>query len=411
MKKIIFDATVLVDGDDLKEERRGIYFVAKNLLLEMCRQHKGEIVLFASGCKMAGLPKVIADLHLSVKSYRSVPVFGKMLHKVTTFCRKKRMQPDCNGILKSFYSLVIFILVAFSSIYFSCLNMGCKYGEDTVFFSPRTSAPWFINRQKTVKKYIVLHDLIPVLFKNSPEMLKWGWFSYLLRTLNGNDFYFAISENTKKDYCEYCKKINPSHIKIIHWAADKDFFPQKNLDARIRLNNKYGIPADKFYVFAIGGQDPRKNAARIIRSFIAFKEKNKIDNLVLVVSGCRENKDDGAIFYRSYIDGKDLPLLYSNAEWFVFTSQYEGFGLPPLEAMQCGCPVIASNNSSIPEVVGDAGLLIDWNSDEQHIDAFEKYYFDESLRNENRNKGLSRVGIFSWEKTMAEIVSVMNGDA
>ena len=67
MKKIIFDATVLVDGDDLKEERRGIYFVAKNLLLEMCRQNQQEIVLYASGCKMAGLPKVIADLNLSVK--------------------------------------------------------------------------------------------------------------------------------------------------------------------------------------------------------------------------------------------------------------------------------------------------------------------------------------------------------
>lgn len=95
----------------------------------------------------------------------------------------------------------------------------------------------------------------------------------------------------------------------------------------------------------------------------------------------------------------------------MFTSQYEGFGLPPLEAMQCGCPVIASNNSSIPEVVGDAGLLIDWNSDEQHLAAFEKYYFDENLRDENRNKGLERAGMFSWEKTMAEIVSVMNGDA
>ena len=144
---------------------------------------------------------------------------------------------------------------------------------------------------------------------------------------------------------------------------------------------------------------------------VAFKQKNKIDDLVLVVSGCRENKDDGAVLYRSYIDGKDLPLLYSNAEWFVFTSQYEGFGLPPLEAMQCGCPVIASNNSSIPEVVGDAGLLIDWNSDEQHLAAFEKYYFDENLRNEKRNKGLARAGMFSWKKTMAEIVSVMNGDA
>ena len=411
MKKILFDATVLVDGNDLLEERRGIYFVAQNLLMEMYRQNKGEIILYASGCKMAGLPKVIADLDLSVKLYRPVPMLGKMLYRSMTLCRKKRMRPDGSGILKVFCSLAIFILAAFSSIYFSCLNIGLKYGEDTVFFSPRTSAPWFINRQKSVKKYIVLHDLIPVLFKNSPEMLKWGWFAYLLRTLNGNDFYFAISENTKKDYCEYCKKIDPSHIKIIHWAAGNEFFPQKDLDTRIRLKKKYEIPVDKSYVFAIGGQDPRKNAARIVRSFVAFKQKNKIDDLVLVVSGCRENKDDGAVLYRSYIDGKDLPLLYSNAEWFVFTSQYEGFGLPLLEAMQCGCPVIASNNSSIPDVVGDAGLLIDWDSDNQHVDVFEKYYFDENLRDENRNKGLERAGMFSWEKTMAEIVSVMNGDA
>lgn len=411
MKKILFDATVLVDGNDLLEERRGIYFVAQNLLMEMYRQNKGEIILYASGCKMAGLPKVIVDLNLPVELYRSVPKLGNMLHRTMTFCRKKRVQLGCNGVLKSCCSLTIFALTAVSSFYFSCLNFGLKYDEDTVFFSPRTSAPWFINRQRKVKKYIVLHDLIPVLFKSSSEMLKWGWFAYLLRTLNDNDFYFAISENTKKDYCEYSKKINPSHIKIVHWAVGKEFFPQKNLDAQIALKNKYGIPTDKHYVLAVGGQDSRKNAARIVRSFVAFKQKNKIDDLVLVVSGCRENKDDGAVLYRSYIDGKDLPLLYSNAEWFVFTSQYEGFGLPPLEAMQCGCPVIASNNSSIPEVVGDAGLLIDWNSDEQHLAAFEKYYFDENLRDENRNKGLERAGMFSWEKTMAEIVSVMNGDA
>ena len=402
MKKIIFDATVLVDGDDLKEERRGIYYVAKNLLLEMCRQNKSEIILYASGCKMAGLPKVIADLHLSVKPYRSVPVFGKMLHKAMTFCRKKRMLPDSNGILKSFCLLAIFILAAFSSIYFSCLNIGLKYGEDTVFFSPRTSAPWFINRQKAVKKYVVLYDLIPVLFKNR-EMLRWGWFAYLLRTLNGDDTYFAISENTKKDFCEYSSKVKPERVIVTPLAADEHFSSQVGPETRDRLRSKYGIPADKHYVLAVGGQDPRKNATRIVRTFIEFKKKKKIDDLILVVSGCHENNDDGTVLYRSYIDGKDLPLLYSNAEWFVFTSQYEGFGLPPLEAMQCDCPVIASNNSSIPEVVGDAGLLIDWDSDEQHVDAFEKYYFDESFRNECRNKGLERAAMFSWEKTVDEM--------
>lgn len=408
MKKIIFDATVLVDGDDLKEERRGIYYVAKNLLLEMCRQNKSEIILYASGCKIAGLPKVIADLHLSVNPYRSVPAFGKMLHKAMTFCRKKRMLPDSNGILKSFCSLAIFILAAFSSIYFSCLNIGLKYGEDTVFFSPRTCAPWFINRQKAVKKYVVLYDLIPVLFKNPPEMLKWGWFAYLLRTLNGYDTYFAISENTKKDFCKYSSRVDSERVLVTPLAAGDEFSPQVNPEARSRLLSKYGIPADKHYVLAVGGQDPRKNAARIVRSFIAFKEKNKTDDLILVVSGCRENKDVGVVLYRSYIDGEDLPQLYSNAEWFVFTSQYEGFGLPPLEAMQCGCPVIASNNSSIPEVVGGAGLMIDWDSDNQHVDAFEKYYFDETLRNECRSKGLERAAMFSWEKTTEIMMRTMN---
>ena len=411
MKKIIFDATVLVDGDDLKEERRGIYYVARNLLLEMCRQDKGEIVLYASGCKVAGLPKVIADLDLSVKPYRPVPILGNVLHRVMTFCRKKRMRPDCNGILKLFCSLAIFALTASSSAYFSCLNMGRKYGEDTIFFSPRTSAPWFINRQKAVKKYVVLYDLIPVLFKNSPEMLKWGWFAYLLRTLNGDDTYFAISENTKKDFCKYSSKVKPERVLVTPLAAGEEFSPQVGSEARSRLLSKYGIPADKHYVLAVGGLDSRKNAARIVRSFIAFKEKDKIDDLILVVSGCRENKDDGVVLYRSYIDGKDLPLLYSNAEWFVFTSQYEGFGLPPLEAMRCDCPVIASNNSSIPEVVGDAGLLIDWDDDERHVDAFEKYYFDEKLRNECRKKGLERAGMFSWERTVTGMESAMNEGA
>ena len=102
-----------------------------------------------------------------------------------------------------------------------------------------------------------------------------------------------------------------------------------------------------------------------------------------------------------------MPILYSNAEWFVYTSQYEGFGLPPLEAMQCGCPVITSNCSSLPEVVGDAAIMIDWNSDEQHIEAYEQYYFNENLRKENSLKGLKRAKLFSWEKTASKMIDVI----
>ena len=111
----------------------------------------------------------------------------------------------------------------------------------------------------------------------------------------------------------------------------------------------------------------------------------------------------GRILTIGYVDDNDVAGLLSNAHWLVYTSKYEGFGMPPLEAMQCGCPVITSNNSSLPEVVGDAGLMIDCDSEEQHIQAYEQYYFDHELRNANILKGLERSKNFTWETTFAVI--------
>jgi hypothetical protein len=110
------------------------------------------------------------------------------------------------------------------------------------------------------------------------------------------------------------------------------------------------------------------------------------------------------IIRAGYVDDEDMEVLYSNAEWFVYTSQYEGFGMPPLEAMACGTAVITSNNSSLPEVVGDAGIMIDWDSDEQHVAAYEKYYFDKKFRDEMAKKGLKRSKQFSWQKAADIIV-------
>ena len=407
MKKILFDATVLVDGNDMIEERRGIYFVARNLLLEMCRQNQAEILLFASTYKETGLGLVASELGIDAKPYKKNSFFSRKLHSIVTYCRKKRLEKGSGFARRCIFSALILVLSAVSSLLYSVINFNCKFDKDTIFFSPRTSAPWFISRHKEIKKFVVLHDLIPVLFKESPELLRWGWFARLIRTLNQNDGYFAISESTKRDFLDYCADMKSSQIHVVSWAAGSDFAKHDNLIEREKLAAKYAFPNEKKYVLALGASNPRKNVERIVRSFVAFKEKNRIDDLILIVAGSPINKDDGPVLYRSYVDDKDLPLFYSFAEWFVFTSQYEGFGLPPLEAMQCGCPVIASSNSSIPEVIGDAGLLIDWDSDEQHVDAYEKYYFDETLRNGNGRKGMERAKLFSWEKTVKEILSTI----
>lgn len=202
-------------------------------------------------------------------------------------------------------------------------------------------------------------------------------------------------------------------------ACDDSFKPRKeNLSS---IKRKYNIPPDKHYIFSLCNLEPRKNLKRILKTFIDFIKKNRIGDLYFVLGGgitpgfgekIEKTINDldtygDKIIRIGYVDDEDLATLYSGAEWFVYTSQYEGFGLPPLEAMSCGCPVITSNNSSLPEVVGDAGIMIDWDSDEQHIEAYEKYYFDENLRMENSKKGLERSKLFSWGRCAGKMMEEM----
>ena len=114
--------------------------------------------------------------------------------------------------------------------------------------------------------------------------------------------------------------------------------------------------------------------------------------------------DLSKIILTDYIEEKHLAKYYSNALCFIYPSLYEGFGLPVLEAMQSGCPVITSNISSLPEVIGDAGIQINPSDDNEMIAAYEKMYFDENFRNNCIQKGLERAKLFSWEKCASELL-------
>lgn len=411
--KILFDATVLVDGNDMVEERRGIYFIAKNLLQEMAQRDEIDVVLFASGYKVAGLSNVNRLLNLKLPVFRKIPALANFFHTIVTFCRKKRMANFQKPMVRKVYASGILFFSSISQIYFFVKDLFYRTSESNAFFSPRTAAPWFIRRDKKIRTYVVLHDLIPYVLPEYAGQRSVGWFGYLIRHLNKNDYYFAISESTKQDFCKFSSKIDPSHVMTVSWAADERYKPKKQI----------GIVSDKRYVFSLCSLEPRKNLLRIVRTFIWFVEKNQIKDLRLVVGGGEwldvkkilsselklKEPLEKYMTHVGYVKDPDLPELYGNAEWFVYTSQYEGFGLPPLEAMQCGCPVITSNTSSLPEVVGDAGIMIDWDSDEQHIKAYEQYYFNEELRKENSRKGLERAKQFSWGKTVDSMVSFICG--
>jgi glycosyltransferase involved in cell wall biosynthesis len=268
-----------------------------------------------------------------------------------------------------------------------------------------------------------LHDTIPLNFsKLNPHCCREdSWYSMLINSLNSKDYYFANSENTRQDFLKIFPKIDENKIITTLLACDESF----KLCTKEQINiskEKYNIPLDKKYVFSLCTLEPRKNLVRAVKTFIEFIKKNSIEDMVFVLGGAYwktfieilENEISNLEDYQDkilkigYVDDEDLAPLYSDASWFVYTSQYEGFGLPPLEAMSCGCPVITANNSSLPEVVGDAGILIDWDSDEQHIQAYEKYYFDENLRQENSEKGLVRAKTFSWRKSVNTMIKIMH---
>ena len=289
---------------------------------------------------------------------------------------------------------------------------GDNFAKIDIYFSPLKRVPKEIENLSHIQKYLFLHDAIPLKYSEYWKDQPMAWYFDMFQSLNKNDFYFVNSISTQNDFIKYNHNVTKENSSVTYLACDDKFKPNKTkLD---KVKKKYNIPTDKKYIFSLCTLEPRKNLIRTIKTFIQFIDKNKIDDLVFILGGgswktfisvleqelSSVNKYRDKILTIGYVNDEDLAPLYSGAEWFVYTSQYEGFGLPPLEAMTCGCPVITSNNSSLPEVVGNAGIMIDWNSDEQHILAYEKYYFDNKFRNSMAQKGLERSKIFSWKNTV-----------
>ena len=256
---------------------------------------------------------------------------------------------------------------------------------------------------------ITIHDLAFIHFPESFDRIERFRLKILVPT-NARKAKKVIcgSNFSKNDIAQQCK-IDPARIEVTHYGVPSYFKPvETSIRERETVLSSYGIK-DKF-IFSLGRINYRKNLNTLIEAYKHLRIRKKI-NLKLVIGGKRdflfseilkEIKSSGYendILLPGYIDEMDLPTLFSSAELFVYPSLFEGFGLPPLEAMACGCPVIASNVSSIPEVVGDAGILIDPNNVDQVSKAIHKLISDVGFKEIMINKGLERAKLFNWDKT------------
>jgi glycosyltransferase involved in cell wall biosynthesis len=197
-------------------------------------------------------------------------------------------------------------------------------------------------------------------------------------------------------------------------APDPRFSPVRQEERLQTVRSQYGLGPD--FVLAVGNLQPRKNLLRLIKAFASVREQMEGIQLVVVgkaqwqASAVYETVKhmglEGDVLFLGYVPDGDLMLLYNCARVFVYPSIYEGFGLPVVEAMACGTPVVTSNTSSLPEVAADAAILVDPHSEEQIADALRRVLLDPDLALSLSRKGLRRAKQFSWQQTAQDTVAV-----
>ena len=414
-KSLLFDASVIAENMVHGAGRSGIYFTAYNILKELIKSDKFDVCLYCGNAYNTETVKFLHDeFGKNVKIYFGNK-FGSLNEKLTIL--DKKLRANKHNISKLLLNIFVRKPVKFIGDF-------VKIPSFDIAFSPFRV---FSKKIKATHKYIFLHDTIPLLFPEYyPQMqLKKYWFYDLVKYIKSrpNCKFFSNSLSTKQDFIKLLN-MNQNDITVAPLAAGEYFYQETDKKKIQTVCEKYNIPVDKKYVFSLCTLEPRKNLIRAVKTFIEFIKKNEITDMVFVLGGGHwkdfigkletEIKNLGQykdkIIRAGYVDDEDLAVLYSGAHFFVYTSQYEGFGLPPLEAMKCGCPVITSNNSSLPEVVGNAGQMIDWDNDEQHIAAYEKYYFDENCRKKAINMVLDHSKQFFWKKTVDTIIEKILAD-
>ncbi|ACK66332.1 glycosyl transferase group 1 [Rippkaea orientalis PCC 8801] len=261
------------------------------------------------------------------------------------------------------------------------------------------------------RKIMTIHDLTFLKYPQYSTAIVQGYLERIKRCLQWTDLIITFSNNTKQDIVEYLG-VKPEQIQITAEASryHANYLKADGIEQlKKSINYDFSIP----YLLFVSTLEPRKNIITLINAFNYLKETYKIPhNLILIgqkgwkyesiFAAIETSKYKQSIYHLNYLLDELLALFYNQSDAFIYPSFYEGFGLPVLEAMTLGSPVITSNTSSLPEVAGDAALLINPHDTLELAEAILKVISDSQLRNELINKGQKQSQLFSWERTAKE---------
>jgi glycosyltransferase involved in cell wall biosynthesis len=273
-----------------------------------------------------------------------------------------------------------------------------------------------IIRNVNIKKSITYLDIIPLRVKGYNKSMV-DITRQVVKSIVSN-YAIAISEFSKQDLLDYNNEISADRVFVAPLAASKElFFPNKNREEWVRVKRKYGLPDN--YFLTVSSTDIRKNIPHLVKCFSQFVLQEKPQDLFLVLAGnatysyailnklnIDKSVRDKIVISSRYIENEDLSVVYSNALCFFFMSLYEGFGLPVLEAMQCGAPVVTSNVTSLPEVAGNAAITINPKDEMALCNTMNEVYNNEALRAKYAALGIVRANEFSWQKCANDYIEI-----
>ncbi|OGY25833.1 MAG: hypothetical protein A2134_00275 [Candidatus Woykebacteria bacterium RBG_16_39_9b] len=290
------------------------------------------------------------------------------------------------------------------------LALECLMNPPDVLFVPAHTIP--VIRRPSLKTVVTIHDLGAEFleqYHKFPQKLYLNWSTNYVAKYATH--IIAVSESTKNDLIKMFA-LESSRISVVHEGVNRRYFSRRGEGKVGQIKKKYGL---ENYLLFVGTIQPRKNLVNLIEAFSKIRLKD-ID-LVLVgkpgwlydeiYKAPKKFGVEDRVKFLGYVPINELPALYSGASGLALVSLYEGFGLPVLEAMAAGCPCLVSNQSSLPEVAGDAALTVDPDDENDIKRGIEELLEDQKTRQELIERGLNRVKKFTWEKAAEKTLAVL----
>ena len=416
--RVLFDISALGAGRAVPLYRSGIFRYVQHIAAGLATTDEAESVFCAGTAGLTVWERfsnlcAALDYWHSDDTLRAVPFSQNRIIKSLVGVVSSVGWQSASPLLRAFRSAVVQRVLEHN---LSRLMEHALHEVD-IFHSPYYALPTLKTSMRGLRRFLTVHDLLPVLHPEYFEPGADSHFKALLGSVGPADWVLCNSESTRNDLCACIPALDRSRAFVTLLAADPGLFYRcDDEEKRAEARQRYKIPEGP-YVLSVCTIEPRKNLDHLVECFFDLVRQENLADLHLILVGSVGWKNQkvfdqiihggdarSRIILTGYIRNEDMAAIYSSALMFVYPSLYEGFGLPPLEAMQCGVPVITSNTSSLPEVVGDAGILVNPRDHDQLCSSMLEVYQSSSLRAALSAASLTRARQFSWQRCLSQTI-------